>query len=192
MNFKLLFLFSIMSIFSVVPCVYGFCRMTSFNRVGTVGRYCQPSIVTRRCLTTNIIVVGKRNGGEEWISDGYGEYEKRLRPLMNIQTTFLKTDEDLIRAAQQAKGTIIALDEKGKQHTSPEFTEMLYNSYTDGGSTVNFIIGGFAGLPPEIRSKYPLISLSKLTWTHTMARLLLIEQIYRATEIRKGSSYHKE
>ena len=73
--------------------------MTSFNRVCTVGIYCQPSSVTRRCLTTNIIVVGKKNGGEEWISDGYGEYEKRLRPLMNIQTTFLKTDEDLIRAA---------------------------------------------------------------------------------------------
>lgn len=147
---------------------------------------------TSRSLTTNIIVVGKRNGGEEWISSGYAEYEKRLKPIMNIQTTFLKSDEELVRAADGCKGCIIALDERGKQHTSVEFTDLLYSSFEKGGSTVSFIIGGFAGLPSEIRNKYPLISLSKLTWTHTMARLLLVEQIYRATEIRKGSGYHKD
>lgn len=148
--------------------------------------------VLLRYLTTNIIVVGKRNGGEEWISDGYAEYEKRLKPVMNIQTTFLKSDEELVKAAQASKGCIIALDERGKQHTSVEFTDLLYSSFEKGGSHVSFIIGGFAGLPDEIRNKYPLISLSKLTWTHTMARLLLAEQIYRATEIRKGSGYHKD
>ena len=146
----------------------------------------------RRWITTNIIVVGKRNGGEEWISKGYSEYEKRLLPTMNLQTTFLKSDDELIKAAQSAKGHIIALDEKGKQYTSVRFTDMLYSGFEKGGSTVTFIIGGFAGLPAEIRLKYPLISLSNLTWTHSMARLLLTEQIYRATEIRKGSSYHKE
>jgi 23S rRNA (pseudouridine1915-N3)-methyltransferase len=163
---------------------------------GLVGRLRASSLglrrATQRHLTTNIVVVGKKNGGEEWISSGYGEYEKRLKPIMNLQTVFLKSDDELVRAAETAKGYVIALDEKGKHHTSQEFTEMLYKAFTDGGSTVTFIIGGFAGLPPEIRSKFPLISLSKMTWTHTMARLLLTEQIYRATEIRKGSSYHKE
>ncbi len=148
--------------------------------------------LTRRQLTTNIIVVGKRNGGEQWISEGYAEYEKRLKPIMNLQTTFLKSDEELIRAAQSSKGCIIALDERGKQQTSVEFTDLFYSSVEKGGSHVSFIIGGFAGLPDEIRNNYPLISLSKLTWTHTMARLLLVEQIYRATEIRKGSGYHKD
>jgi 23S rRNA (pseudouridine1915-N3)-methyltransferase len=137
-------------------------------------------------------VVGKRNGGEDWISAGCTEYEKRLKPIMHISTTFLKTDDELIDAATAAKGHIIALDEKGKQFTSPEFTDMFYSSIEKGGATVTFIIGCFAGLPPEIRNKYPLVSLSKLTWTHAMARLLLMEQIYRATEIRKGSKYHKE
>jgi 23S rRNA (pseudouridine1915-N3)-methyltransferase len=61
-----------------------------------------------------------------------------------------------------------------------------------GGANVTFIIGAYDGLPEEIRSKYPLISLSQMTWTHSMARLLLIEQVYRASEIRKGSGYHKE
>lgn len=147
---------------------------------------------TVRHLTTNIVVVGKRNGGEEWISSGCAEYEKRLKPVLNLNTVFLKSDDDLIDAANSAKGIVIALDEKGKQFTSHEFTEMLYDCFLEGGSTVTFLIGGFAGLPASIRSKYRLISLSKLTWTHTMARLLLTEQIYRATEIRKGSSYHKE
>lgn len=147
---------------------------------------------TQRQLTTNLIVVGKRNGGEEWISSGYAEYEKRLKPIMTLHTTYLKSDDELIQATKSSKGFTIALDEKGKQLTSLEFTEMLYSSFEKGGATVNFIVGGFAGLPAEIRSNYPLISLSKLTWTHTMARLLLTEQIYRATEIRKGSGYHKE
>jgi 23S rRNA (pseudouridine1915-N3)-methyltransferase len=147
---------------------------------------------TARFLTTNIIAVGKRNGGEEWISSGCAEYEKRLRPVLTMNTIFLKTDDELVNAASSAKGTIIALDERGKQHSSQDFTNILYDGFLEGGSTVTFLIGGFAGLPQQIRNKYPLISLSKLTWTHSMARLLLIEQIYRATEIRKGSSYHKD
>lgn len=158
-------------------------RTTIHNTLGSL---------TRRQLTTNIIVVGKKNGGEQWISEGYAEYEKRLKPIMNLQTIFLKSDEELIRATQASKGCIIALDERGKQHTSVEFTELFYSSVEKGGSHVSFIIGGFAGLPDEIRNHYQLISLSKLTWTHTMARLLLTEQIYRATEIRKGSGYHKD
>lgn len=62
----------------------------------------------------------------------------------------------------------------------------------EGGAQLSFIVGGFDGLPDKIKIKYPLISLSNLTWTHQMARLLLIEQIYRATEIRKNSKYHKD
>jgi 23S rRNA (pseudouridine1915-N3)-methyltransferase len=68
----------------------------------------------------------------------------------------------------------------------------VYKSFEDGGSHVSFIIGGFAGLPDGIRSAYPLLTLSKMTWTHQMARLLLLEQIYRASEIFKGSAYHKD
>lgn len=143
-------------------------------------------------LTTNIAIVGKRNGGEAWIASGCGEYEKRLSAIMQVSTTFLKSDEDLVKYVKSSKGAVFALDENGKNYTSIQFTDMLYQGYESGGAQVTFVIGGFAGLPPEIKSRYPLISLSKMTWTHQMARLLLIEQIYRATEIRKGSSYHKE
>jgi 23S rRNA (pseudouridine1915-N3)-methyltransferase len=90
------------------------------------------------------------------------------------------------------KGVILALDESGKEYTSREFEKVLYKSFEEGGAHVTFIIGGFSGLPTEIKKKYPLISLSKMTWTHQFARLLLVEQIYRSTEIHKGSGYHKD
>jgi 23S rRNA (pseudouridine1915-N3)-methyltransferase len=55
-----------------------------------------------------------------------------------------------------------------------------------------FVIGGAEGLPRELKEgNKPLLSLSKMTWPHQMARMLLAEQIYRASEIRKGSGYHK-
>jgi hypothetical protein len=53
---------------------------------------------TRRALTTDIYIVGKKTGGEEWIASGIEEYEKRLRPVMTCKTIFLKTDDELIKA----------------------------------------------------------------------------------------------
>ena len=73
-----------------------------------------------------------------------------------------------------------------------DFSAYFYKNVQDGGASINFVIGGFDGLPDILLKKYPSLSLSKMTWTHQMARLLLIEQIYRATEIYKGSGYHKD
>ena len=165
--------------------------LKSFPRVHSISLQSYKS-TTKRYLTTNIFIVGKRNGGEEWIAEGCAEYEKRLAPTMTLTTTFLKSDEELIKHAKAAKGIILAMDEHGKQYTSIDFSKVVYKSFEEGGAHVNFIIGGFAGLPPEIKKSHQLISLSKMTWTHQMARLLLLEQIYRATEIHKGSGYHKE
>lgn len=174
---------------------------SSFALVGSVaavGGFMIRSAVQRRTgsalfLTTNIYIVGKRTGGEEWIQSGYSEYEKRLQPVMSLETTFLKSDEELVKVSRSLKGTTFALDEHGRQYTSIEFSSLLFEKgFRDGGSHVNFLVGGFAGLPAEIKGKFNLISLSKMTWTHQMARLLLAEQIYRASEIHKGSNYHKE
>jgi 23S rRNA (pseudouridine1915-N3)-methyltransferase len=143
-------------------------------------------------LTTNIFIVGKKNGGEDFINEGCMEYEKRLKPTMQITTHFLKSDGALIDAVANSKGTVIALDENGRQYTSREFSKEVYKGLEDGGAHLNFCIGGFDGLPDEIKKTARLISLSKMTWTHQMARLLLLEQIYRAVEIRKGTAYHKD
>ena len=60
---------------------------------------------TTRYLTTNILIVGKKNGGEQFISDGYDMYDKRLTPTMKINTVFLKSDEALVEATKAVKGT---------------------------------------------------------------------------------------
>jgi len=93
---------------------------------------------------------------------------------------------------------IVLLDPFGKETTSEVFTEKFYNWVEQGGSRIVFVIGGAEGLPPELRSgsaldshqKPILISLSQLTFTHQFARLVLIEQIYRASEI--VSSWNEE
>ena len=90
----------------------------------------------------------------------------------------------------------IVLDERGYTYNSVEFSELLYEKMEEGGSRVSFFIGGAECLPPALKEasskKQPLFSLGRLTYTHQMARLLLSEQIYRATEIRRGSGYHKD
>lgn len=118
-------------------------------------------ILTRRYLKTNILVVGKKSGTENFIADGYAEYEKRLSNSMSLNTIFYKQNEDLVQGCRSLKGEVYALDEKGEVYTSREFSEILWKSYEEGGASVNFIIGGFNGLPDEIRNKYKLISLSR-------------------------------
>lgn len=146
---------------------------------------------TCRYLTVNIHIVGKKTT-EDWIMAGVAEYETRLRPVITLHTTFFKSDQALVSALKAPKGVVLAMDEGGRQYTSPEFSSLLYRSFEEGGAQVTFIVGGFDGLPEEIKAKYPLVSLSRMTWTHQMARLLLVEQIYRASEIHRGSGYHKE
>jgi 23S rRNA (pseudouridine1915-N3)-methyltransferase len=146
---------------------------------------------TKHYLSTNIFIVGKRSISEDWIGVGYTEYEKRLLPTVKLQTVFLKSNQELLRTVKACRGMLFALDEKGKSLTSEEFSAELFRSYEIGGSNVDFVIGGHDGLPDELRNSLPLLSLSKMTWPHQMARLLLIEQIYRSFEIRRGSGYHR-
>lgn len=79
---------------------------------------------------------------------------------------------------------------------SPAFSDFLFSKLEEGGSRLTFVVGGAEGLPPGLKSNPPAggakLSLSSMTFTHLWARALLAEQIYRASEIRRGSKYHKE
>lgn len=90
----------------------------------------------------------------------------------------------------------VCLDEGGRQMTSPAFSDFLFSKLEEGGSRLTFVVGGAEGLPPGLKSNPPKagakLSLSSMTFTHLWARALLAEQIYRASEIRQGSKYHKE
>jgi len=96
--------------------------------------------------------------------------------------------------AERDKGRpVVALDERGKALTSPQFSALVYDKLEAGGSRLNVVIGGADGLPEGLAAEADAtVSLSKMVFTHSMARAVVAEQIYRASEIRKGSAYHRE
>jgi 23S rRNA (pseudouridine1915-N3)-methyltransferase len=89
-------------------------------------------------------------------------------------------------------GCLVALDETGRQFTSEEFAKWLENEQNSGRRTLTFILGGPDGLSPVVSSRASLIlSMGKMTWTHEMCRVLLLEQVYRALCIMRNIPYHR-
>ena len=148
-------------------------------------------------MKVNIRIVGRKSGSEKWIDEACSMYETRLRPSnVEVETTWHKDNPALVKGVEtdKSKGhSIVLLDPLGASKTSEKFSDDMYEWLDRGGSRLSFIIGGAEGLPNELKygGKPDMISLSAMTFTHQFARVLLIEQIYRATEIRKGSGYHK-
>ena len=148
-------------------------------------------------LEVKIRMVVRKNGGEKWLESAYSTYDTRLKSTnMKVSTQYHKNDTELIKGVESDESkshTCILLDPLGKMCTSEIFSEKLYNWLQEGGSRLTFVIGGAEGLPPELleQGDRKMISLGMMTFTHQFARVLLMEQIYRASEIRKGSGYHK-
>ncbi|GMI21063.1 hypothetical protein TeGR_g14065 [Tetraparma gracilis] len=140
-----------------------------------------------------ILTVGKKLSSSSWLSPAYSQYSARLLPAgVSLETVLHKSDAALLASVAAAAGPVVLLSEEGEQLDSEAFGELLYGGLEEGGSRLAFVIGGADGLPPELRgSGRRKISLSRMTFTHQFARVMLAEQIYRASEIRKGSNYHK-
>lgn len=127
---------------------------------------------------------------EIWLQNAILEYEKRLKPYINFEWVILKDDKELEKKVLN-EDFYICLDEKGEKLSSNEFSDKLFY-FLQNNSKICFVIGSDTGLSKEIKSNsnYTL-SLSSLTFTHQMTRLILIEQLYRAIEISKNTKYHK-
>lgn len=139
-------------------------------------------------LKLKILSIGKTK--EKWLVEGLNEYLKRLQPFVQIENLWAKDDVQLTEWAKK-ETFFLSLDPSGRTFTSQNFSSFLMQAWEKQGSRLTMIIGGPEGLPSEIKQRGELISLSPLTFTHQMTRLILLEQIYRAIEIQKGSSYHK-
>lgn len=139
-------------------------------------------------LKLKILSVGKTK--EKWLNDACNEYLKRLQAVVHIESAWAKDTSQLIEWVQR-ETHYLCLDPAGRLFTSEELASFLTQQWEKGGSRLTLVIGGAEGLPPEIKQKGLLISLSPLTFTHQITRLVLIEQIYRVIEIQKGSHYHK-
>jgi 23S rRNA (pseudouridine1915-N3)-methyltransferase len=138
-------------------------------------------------LKLTILSIGKTK--EKWLEDAVEEYLKRLKPYVEVNCIWVKNDDQLVDLAKKEK-FCIALDPGGRLMSSEDFSKFMFKSWERGGSSITMIIGGAEGLPKELKQD-PLISLSPMTLTHQITRLVLIEQIYRAIEINKGTQYHK-
>jgi 23S rRNA (pseudouridine1915-N3)-methyltransferase len=105
-----------------------------------------------------------------------------------------KAEEAKAIAAQLPEGGIVvALDERGKTMGSEDFAKRLLRWRDDGKQTLSFVIGGADGLEPALVARADLtLSFSPMTWPHQMVRIMLAEQLYRATTILNGHPYHRE
>lgn len=161
-------------------------------------------------LNVNIITVGKLKEG--YLREASAEYQKRLSAFCKLTITELAESrlpddpsEKEINAALSAEGKAIsqlltgnscyniAMCIEGKQLPSVKFAEKLQNiSAYEGKSTVNIIIGSSFGIAPEIKALADMkLSMSEMTFPHQLARIMLLEQLYRAFQINSGGKYHK-
>ncbi|MBC6439059.1 MAG: 23S rRNA (pseudouridine(1915)-N(3))-methyltransferase RlmH [Rhodospirillales bacterium] len=96
-------------------------------------------------------------------------------------------------AALPDGSTLVALDERGKTRTSRQLAEWLGHQRDEGDRDIGFVIGGADGLSDAVRSRaFLTLSLGTMTWPHKMARIMLIEQLYRAHTILAGHPYHRD
>lgn len=158
--------------------------------------------------TVNIICIGKIK--EKYWTDAIAEYRKRLSAFCKFNVIELDEEKaqgnpntSQIGSILSAEGKrilsklsnnsyVIAMCIEGKQLSSPELADRLADVALSGKSNVDFIIGGSWGLSDEVKARADFkLSISKMTFPHQMARVILAEQIYRAFEIQSNGKYHK-
>lgn len=154
-------------------------------------------------LDITIVALGKIK--EKYWQQALDEYLKRLRPYCKLAiheipevkfASIREKDRVLAKEAETIEMNIpehhcvITLDQRGRHFTSEQFASKL-SEWSMFGKKITFIIGGPLGLHPRILSlARASVSLSTLTFTHQMARVLLLEQIYRAVTIQNRLNYH--
>ena len=153
-----------------------------------------------------LLMVGKTE--DDYLKDGILIFEKRMKFYVNYQTivipslknskNFLPDDfkskegDEILKHAAKAD-FVILLDEKGKSFRSKEFANFLQKQMNSGIKNLMFVVGGAFGFSDKVYEKADLkVSLSEMTFSHQMIRLLFTEQLYRAFTILKNEPYHNE
>lgn len=145
-------------------------------------------------MKTTVIAVGKMKDRAQRAL--YDDYAARLTPAPTLHELSQDGKEPEAKAIAKLlddDAYIVVLDERGKALTSMEFSGALQNAMNQGKSHLQVVIGGADGLTDEIRKRaHLLLAFGKLTWPHMLARIMLLEQIYRARQILAGHPYHRE
>ena len=156
-----------------------------------------PSLSAIDIMKITIITIGKKH--EAWIQPGIFRFLERLRPPFVTEMVILphsnfegdrarQEESERILTRLNPDDFIILLDERGKNLSSPELSNLISSHIN---KHVVFIIGGAYGVNDDLRQKSNVVwSLSNLVFPHQLVRLILAEQLYRAQEIYRGSQYH--
>lgn len=138
-----------------------------------------------------IRIITPNKSKESWLDSAIKEYQKRLKSRVQIEWVYVKNSAQLEDISKREKN-YICLDVSGKSYDSPQFSKKIFELLESHASRLTILIGGDTGLSKTIKSNSScMISLSTLTFTHQIVRLILVEQLYRAFEIERGSPYHK-
>jgi 23S rRNA (pseudouridine1915-N3)-methyltransferase len=156
-------------------------------------------------IKINIVAVGKVK--ENYFADGIKEYAKRLSKFCEFtvkeisEENFNKVDDALIsvikereadRILPNLKGYVLAMAIEGKKYSSEKLASTIKRLTDNGTGIITFVIGGSYGLSDRVKNRADeLVSFSDMTFPHTLFRLMLTEQIYRAFSINANSPYHK-
>lgn len=156
-------------------------------------------------IKINLIAVGRIK--EKYFSEGIEEYQKRLGRFCDFTITeipeenYKKVDDSIIETIKKVegekitkalKGYVIITDIGGEKISSEKLAKLIDNLSVSGKGQISIVIGGSYGLSEEVKKKADKkISFSDMTFPHTLFRLMLTEQIYRAFCILEGNPYHK-
>ena len=159
-------------------------------------------------LNIRLICTGKLK--ERFFTEAVAEYEKRLHTLCRLELIELaeerlgerpsasEIEAALEREAKQIEkkllkdGMLVCLCIEGRQLDSESFAQFFTRIETSGRPRINFVIGSSFGISANLKEKADLqLSMSKMTFPHHLARVMLLEQIYRGFQIKEGTKYHK-
>ena len=155
-------------------------------------------------MRIELLFIGKTK--ESYLAAGIDDFHKRLKRYAEVDIRVckgvkpaskpdqqVKREEGAVLLSHLARKTfLVALDPGGRQLSSEELAKCLGDWQDTGRQHISIVLGGALGLDKEILAKADLvISMSRMTFTHEMARLIIMEQLYRAFNIRAGSGYHK-
>ena len=159
-------------------------------------------------LRIRLVCVGKLK--ERFWQDAVSEYQKRLGPFCRLEVLELaeerlparpsqaEVDAALRREAAEIEknllkdGTLVCLCVEGEQRSSEDLAALLQRAELSGTPRLCFVVGGSFGLDAGLKGKADLrLSMSKMTFPHHLARVMLLEQLYRGFQIREGTKYHK-
>lgn len=155
-----------------------------------------------------LICVGKLK--EKFYADACGEYVKRLggycklnvvelpeqklpkNPSLGEIQGALEREGDAIRGKIPANSSVVAMAIEGRMRSSEELAELISDWARSASKHLVFVIGGSYGLHPSVKAgAWRTLSMSPMTFPHHLARVMLLEQIYRAFKIQEGADYHK-